>query len=72
MVSLAVWFSTGCEMAQPLLLQKKMVGVSKTPAKFIASWKSPSLVAPSPKWTTAARSSPFSFDAHDIPTAWGR
>ena len=69
MVSLAVWRSRGTEMAHWLLLQTKSVGVSNTPAKFIASWKSPSLVAPSPKWTTPARSSPFRFAAQDQPTA---
>jgi hypothetical protein len=36
-------------MAHWLLLQKKTFGVSKTPAKFSPSWKSPSEVAPSPK-----------------------
>jgi hypothetical protein len=49
MVSEAVCRSRGTEIAHWLLLQKNIVGVSKTPAKFIASWVSPSLVAPSPK-----------------------
>jgi hypothetical protein len=57
-------------MAQPLLLQRKTVGVSKTPATFSASWKSPSLVAPSPNWTIATASSPRWSAAHPTPTAW--
>src|SRR5213594_1850881 len=45
----AVCLETGTEMAHWLFLQKKIVGALKTPATFIPAWKSPSLVAPSPK-----------------------
>ena len=70
MVSEAVWRSRGIEMAQPLFWQTKTVGVVNTPAKFIASWKSPSEVAPSPKKVIATASSPRSLDAQAMPTAW--
>jgi hypothetical protein len=55
--ALAVWCSLGTEIAHPLFSQKKTVGVEKTPAKFSASWKSPSLVAPSPRQQSTAASS---------------
>jgi hypothetical protein len=56
-------------MAHWLLLQKNTVGVSNTPAKFSASWKSPSEVPPSPKYVRNARRSPFNCEAHAAPTA---
>ena len=49
MVSDAVCCERGMEMAHPLFWQRNTVGVRYTPAKFIASWKSPSEVAPSPE-----------------------
>src|SRR2546428_1401685 len=63
----AVCFATGTEIAHWLLLHKKTVGVRNTPAKFIAAWKSPVLVAPSPKKTRTAFFSPRSFIAHPLP-----
>src|SRR5437899_10705496 len=67
----AVCFDTGTEIAHWLLLHRNTVGVLNTPAKFIAAWKSPVLVAPSPKQTMTAFVSPRSLMAHPIPTAWG-
>jgi hypothetical protein len=56
MLSAAVWRSRGVEMAQPLFSQRKSTGAPKTPATFIASWQSPSEVAPSPREATTASS----------------
>ena len=42
-------FSIGTEYAYWLFSQMKMIGSCCTPAKFSASWKSPMLLAPSPK-----------------------
>src|SRR5438093_8720763 len=67
----AVWRVTGTEIAHWLFLQKKIVGVLKTPAKFIPAWKSPSLVAPSPKYVSVTTSSFRIFAAQAAPTAWG-
>src|SRR2546426_9110241 len=66
-----VCFSTGTEIAHWLLLQKKTVGVLYTPAKFIAEWKSPWEVAPSPKNVIVTILSPRIFAAHAAPTARG-
>ncbi len=60
MVSAAVCFSYGTEMAYRLLAQMKTVGVFHTPAKFIPAWKSASEVAPSPKYTAVTVLSPLS------------
>src|SRR2546430_13527919 len=62
-VAEAVCFATGTEIGHWLLLQRKTVGVRKTPAKFIAAWKAAVLVAPSPKKTRTACASPRSFIA---------
>ena len=43
-----LWFFSGTEMAYSLFCTKKTTGTWKTASKFSASWKSPSLVAPSP------------------------
>jgi hypothetical protein len=48
-VSARVCASTGVEIAQPLLLQKRTSGARITAAKFAPSWNAPSEVAPSPK-----------------------
>src|SRR5213595_2204439 len=40
-----------------VVLQKKIVAALKTSAKFIPAWKSPSLVAPSPKYARLTTSS---------------
>ena len=47
----AVCRDAGTLMAQWLFWQMKTTGALKTPAKFKATWKSPSLVAPSPAET---------------------
>src|SRR5438445_133250 len=70
-VAEAVCFDTGTEIAHWLLLHRKTVGARKTPAKFIATWKSAVLVAPSPKNARTAFLSPSSFMAQPIPTACG-
>src|ERR687892_587357 len=51
-------------MAHWLFTQKNTVGVFITDAKFIASWKSPSEVAPSPNHARDAMLSPRIFAAH--------
>src|SRR5918999_455330 len=58
-VRVAVCRVTGVEIAHWLLVQKKIVGVLNTAAKFIASWKSPSEVAPSPNHASDAAQSPL-------------
>ena len=50
-------------MAYRLFSQKKTTGSRKTPAKFIAAWKSPVEVPPSPKVVRTAIRSPRSFAA---------
>src|SRR6266516_3188184 len=67
----AVCRAIGTEIAHWLFLQKKIVGVLNTPAKFIPLWKSPSLVAPSPKYASETTSSLRIFAAHAAPTACG-
>ena len=70
-VAARVWASTGVEIAQPLLLQKRTTGARITAAKFAPSWKAPSEVAPSPKYAIAHAGSPRSFFPQAKPTACG-
>ncbi|BDZ59653.1 hypothetical protein GCM10025872_33100 [Barrientosiimonas endolithica] len=51
-------FASGTEMAYLLFCTKKITGARKTAAKLSASWKSPSLVAPSPMNAMATASLP--------------
>ena len=46
-------------------------GALNTPAKFIATWKSPSLVAPSPRYAAITVRSPLIRAAIAAPTACG-
>src|SRR5438067_2688925 len=69
--SLAVCLLEGTLMAQWLFWQMKTTGALKTPAKFIATWKSPSLVAPSPMYAATTVRSPLIRAAIAAPTAWG-
>src|SRR3954471_23053903 len=71
MDSLAVCFAVGTLIAQWLFWQTKTTGALKTPAKFIATWKSPSLVAPSPMYAATTVGSPLMRAAIAAPTAWG-
>src|SRR6185436_13455743 len=71
MDSLAVWFFVGTEIDQWLFWQTNTTGTLKTPAKFIATWKSFDDVAPSPRNAIAITSSPLSFAAQAAPTACG-
>src|SRR2546423_6537919 len=71
MDSLAVCFAVGTLMAQWLFWQMKTTGALKTPAKFIATWKSPSLVAPSPRYAAITVLSPLMRAAIAAPTACG-
>ena len=48
---------TGVEIAHWLFWTKKTQGACSTAARFIASWVSPSLVAPSPRNATVTESS---------------
>lgn len=48
MVSAAVCSVPGVEIAHWLFWQISTTGARVTPAKLIATWKSPSLVPPSP------------------------
>ena len=52
------WSPTGSEIAHWLFWQKNTTGASKLAAKTRASFTSPSLVAPSPKYATLAASVP--------------
>jgi hypothetical protein len=52
-----------------LFWQTKTTGISRFAAKFAASWKSPSLVAPSPKKVQAICFSPRYLAAHARPVA---
>jgi hypothetical protein len=54
-----------------LFSQKNTVCASNTPAKLSPSWKSPSLVAPSPKQQTAAQSASSRAAYIPAPAAWG-
>src|SRR4051794_39045905 len=71
MVFDAVCFSVGTLMDQWLFWQTMTQGALKTPAKFMALWKSAWLVAPSPQKPTVMLGSFFSFMAHAVPTACG-
>src|SRR3979409_1662945 len=71
MLSLAVCFDVGTLIAQWLFWQMKTTGGLKTPAKFIATWKSPSLVAPSPRYAAMTVRSPLIRAAIAAPTACG-
>src|SRR5437667_314047 len=66
-VRVAVCFSDGTVMAQPLLRSRNAVGVLKTPAKFIPVCNSFDDVAPSPKYTAVTRSSLRIFAPHAKP-----
>jgi hypothetical protein len=48
-ISPTVWRSVGTLIAHPLFWQNSTTGAANTPARFAASWKSPSLALPSPK-----------------------
>jgi len=49
---------SGTEIAHWLFWQTNTTGTCQTPAKLSASWQSPSLVAPSPKYAITTASSP--------------
>src|SRR5919204_2636550 len=70
-VSAAVCASSGVEIAHWLLLQKSTSGARITAAKLAPSWKEPSEVAPSPKYTIAQADSPRSFFPQASPAACG-
>src|SRR5215218_6722446 len=70
-VSAAVCAESGVEIAQPLLLQKRIVGARITAAKLAPSWNAPSEVAPSPKNAIAQARSPGSFLPQASPAACG-
>ena len=59
----------GTEMAHWLFWQKNTTGERNTEAKLHPSWKSPSDVAPSPKYTSEQRSCPSSLAPIAYPTA---
>jgi hypothetical protein len=65
----AVCFAVAMEIAQPLFWHRNTQPTLNAPAKFIASWKSPSEVAPSPNVVSAIRFVPRSFSAQARPTA---
>src|SRR5205823_1976808 len=67
----AVCAESGVEIAHWLLLQKRTSGARITAAKLAPSWKAPSEVAPSPKYTIAQFASPRSFLPQASPAAWG-
>lgn len=67
----AVCLASGTEMAKPLFCTRKTTGACQTAAKFSASWKSPSLVPPSPTMASATTSSPLRRAACARPTACG-
>src|SRR6266511_4258872 len=66
----AVCEENGTEMAHWLFWQKNTTGALNTAAKLHPSWKSPSEVAPSPKYTSVARDFRSSFEPMAWPTAW--
>ena len=70
MVSEAVCFSMGTEMAHWLLLQMNSTGALVTPAKLSPEWKSLLEVPPSPKYAALMPPSPLSFWAMAVPVAW--
>src|SRR5947209_17210774 len=69
MVRDAVCFDVGTLMDQWLFWQTRMQGALQTAAKFIATWKSAWLVAPSPQNATATAPVFFAPMAHAAPTA---
>ena len=71
MLSLAVCFCVGMLIAQWLFWQTKTTGGLKTPAKFIATWKSAEEVAPSPMYAATTVLSPLMRAAIAAPTACG-
>src|SRR3954465_14935978 len=71
MLSLAVCFAVGTLIAQWLFWQMNTTGALNTPAKFIATWKSPSLLAPSPRYAAITGRWPLILPALAAPTAWG-
>ena len=62
--------ASGTEIAYSLFCTKNTTGALNTAAKLSASWKSPSLVAPSPHIAITTVSSPRSVAACATPTAW--
>ena len=62
-------WSTGVEYAYWLFSSTKITGSFCTPAQFIASWKSPREVEPSPNQVIAQRCSPRSLNAIAMPVA---
>src|SRR5262245_37154458 len=71
MLSEAVCFEVGTLIAQWLFWQLNTTGALNTPAKFIATWKSPSEVAPSPMYAAPTVRSPRILAAMAAPTACG-
>src|SRR5207302_6209080 len=71
MLSDAVCLDVGTLIAQWLFWQLNTTGALNTPAKFIATWKSPSEVAPSPMYAAMTVRSPRTFAAMAAPTACG-
>jgi hypothetical protein len=70
-VEAAVWLLTGVEIAQPLFCSTKTTGARRTPARFIASWMSPSEDVPSPKYVMTTASEPWCARPQARPTACG-
>ena len=58
MVSIAIDFSVEKDMPYLLFSQTKTTGSFQIAARFTASWKAPSLAAPSPKKHATTWSSP--------------
>jgi hypothetical protein len=69
-ISPAVCDAVGTLIAQPLFWQNRTSGRRRTPARFAASWKSPSLVAPSPKYAIVTSPLPSSCRPSAYPAAW--
>ena len=67
--STANCLSSGVEYAYWLFSSTNTTGSFWTPAQFIASWKSPLEVEPSPNQVSAQRASPRSLNAIAIPVA---
>src|SRR5665647_2974401 len=66
----AVCLASGVLMAYLLLWMRNTTGALNTAAKLSASWKSPSLVAPSPTNAIATVGRPLRFSPEANPTAW--
>src|SRR5262245_36802938 len=71
MVGEAVCLAVGTLIDQWLFWQTITAGAFQTAAKFMAAWKSGSLVAPSPEKARATIESPRSLAAMAAPTACG-